>query len=492
MRRIMLLAFVAAVVSGGCGIAGDRPVGYEKRDYVVDPGLRFRPTPLHEIVRNPQMGAQVEFEAMLNRRDESVWQAYYTPFRPGDYKSFSVWPADAAVWDPRGRGRSIATLYLAAGSPEIADLYEIEQYSPIRIRGVVKSNFDSRPWIEVHYVDVMDSPWFTEESLGHLIRGLDGARANTKHAESLLEDALDGPLSPSAEAAAWKALGWMSLVRKKHSDAEKYYARALDAAPGDRQAADGLMRARRKAGAGDWTDEPTSKDDPAPTANWKAMYTELMTEHETNCKALAETHARCAEMAQAMTAERDAAVKAHADCASGAEGVKKQLEEKDAAIKEAGEKTAALEAERDQLKKNAEAGGADMEGARKQIEEKDAALRTANEKVAALEAERDELKKKADAGGADMEGVRKQIEEKDAALKTANEKVAALEAERDELKKRAEAGGDPEGVKKQLEAATSKIAELEQQVKDRDESIRKQREEIDRLTEELKKKEGGD
>jgi uncharacterized coiled-coil protein SlyX len=35
------------------------------------------------------------------------------------------------------------------------------------------------------------------------------------------------------------------------------------------------------------------------------------------------------------------------------------------------------------------------------------------------------------------------------------------------------------------------VGELEQQVKDRDESIKKQREEIDRLTEELKKKEGG-
>ncbi|HZN62943.1 MAG TPA: hypothetical protein VFC90_11115, partial [Planctomycetota bacterium] len=70
--------------------------------------------------------------------------------------------------------------------------------------------------------------------------------------------------------------------------------------------------------------------------------------------------------------------------------------------------------------------------------------------------------------------------------------------ERDELKKRAEAGGDPEGLKKQIEAkdaeiktAQSKAAELEQQVKDRDETIKKQRDEIDKLTEELKKKEGG-
>ena len=90
------------------------------RSFHVDPQLKFRPVALNEIIRNPQQDAGVRFEAMLNRRDESIWQQYYTPFKPGDYKSFSVWPADAAVWDARGRGRSIATLYLAADSPEMA------------------------------------------------------------------------------------------------------------------------------------------------------------------------------------------------------------------------------------------------------------------------------------------------------------------------------------------------------------------------------------
>jgi hypothetical protein len=486
MRRIMLLAVVAAV-SSGCGIAGHRPEGYEKRDFVVDPGVRFVSTPLAEIVRNPQLGAEVEFEAMMNRRDESLWQAYYTPFQPGEYKSFSVWPADAAVWDARGRGRAIASLYMAADSPEIADLYEIEQYAPVRIKGIVKSIFDSRPWIEVYYIDATDFPWFDDESLGNLIRGLDGARANTNHAETLLDNALGGSLSPAGQAAAWKALGWMNLSRNKHGEAETCYTRALDAMPGARQAAEGLLRARRKAPAGDWVDPGASKDDAPRAADWKAMYTALLTEHETSCKPTIESHARCADLAQSMTAERDAAVKAHAEC----EGLKKQVEEKDAALKSSTEKTTAVEAERDELKKQIEGGGAAMEGAKKQLEEKDAALKAANEKAAALESERDELKKKVEGGGADMEGAKKQLEEKDAALKAANEKVTALEAERDELKKRAEAGGDPEGVKKQLETATSKITELEQQVKDRDESIKKQREEIDRLTEELKKKEGG-
>ncbi|HEU4339409.1 MAG TPA: hypothetical protein VFS19_05015 [Planctomycetota bacterium] len=494
MRRFLLVAALAAAgLPVSCGFAGQRPEGFEKRDYHSDPSLKFRPAPLSEIVRNPQRGLEVEFTAMLNRRDESVWQAYYTPFKPGEFKSFSVWPADAAVWDVRGRGRSIPTLYISGDSPEIAELYAMDRYTPIRIRGVVESNFDSRPWIRVHYVEEIDSPWFTDDSLGSLIRGLDAAKANAANAMGLLDNSLSGPLSPAGEAAAYKAQGWIHLGKKNYREAESAYARALDSSPGDRQAMDGLERARRKAAAGPWTDEPASKDDPPPTANWKEMYTGLLTEHETTCKKVMDDHAKCAEMTQALTAERDAAVKAHSECGAGAEGMKKQVEEKDAALKATSEKLATVEGERDAAVKAHADCGAGAEGVKKQLEEKDAALKAATEKVTALETERDELKKKVEAGGTDAEATKKAMEEKDAAIKAANEKVTALETERDELKKKiAEGGGGgDEATKKQLEADKAKIAELEQQVKDRDESIKKQREEIDRLTEELKKKEGG-
>ena len=481
MRRVTLVAALAAGLSAGCGFAGQMPEGFERRDYHVDPSIKFRPMSLSDIVRNPQADAGVEFDAIFNRRDENVWQAYYTPFRKGEFKAFSVWPADAAVWDARGRGRSLPTLFITGDSPAVTALYAIEQYTPVRVRGVVRSAFDSRPWVQVYYIDEIDDPWFTEESLGNLIRGLDAARTNATKAVTLLEEALDGPLSPAGQASAWKALGWIHLGRKEYAEAESCYNRALDAMPRDRQAADGLARARHKAAAGEWPEESTSKDDPPASANWKEMYTQLLTEHETSCKSVVENHAKCGDLIQAMTIARDDAVKAHAECGKGAEGTKKQLEEKDAALKTAGEKITAVEGERDAAVKAHAECGAGAEGMKKQLEEKDAALKAATEK-----------------GGADAAAVQKQVAEKDAALQTATAKVTALEAERDELKKRAEAGGDPEGLKKQIEAkdaeiktAQSKAAELEQQVKDRDETIKKQRDEIDKLTEELKKKEGG-
>ena len=497
-RRLasLVLALSMAGAAVGCGVVTERPEGYEKRDYIVDPSLRFQQVTLNEIVRNPQEGA-FEFDAILNKRDENIWQAYYTPFRPGDFKSFSVWPVDAAVWDANGRGGSIPTLYIATESPQISELYALERYTPVRIRGVVKSNFDSRPWIQVHYVDRIGAPWFTDEALGKLIQGIDEIGKGQARAQSLLDEALDGPLSPAGQAACYKAMGWMHLERKQFSQAHECYLRALDSLPNDPEARDGVWRAKtqkgpapRGAGAVSGTPGPGA----APASDLRGKYEALLAEHESKCAALAGEHARCADLIKSLGDERDAAVKAHADCA----GAKKQVEAKDGEIKGLTERIVALEAERDELKKKGEAGGADSDAMKKAAEAKDAELKALGEKVTALETERDDLKKKVEAGGGDADAMKKAMEAKDAELKTLTEKVAALEAERDELKKKAAegGGGDAEGMKKQIEAKDAeiktlneKVAEAAQQVKDRDETIKKQRDEIDRLTEELKKKE---
>ncbi|HEY3226255.1 MAG TPA: hypothetical protein VGK61_04570 [Planctomycetota bacterium] len=500
-RRIMLLAALAAAgLSASCGAVGGRPEGFERRDYNTDPSLRFQRVSLDEIMRNPQEGP-VEFDAILNRRDESVWQPYYTPFRPGDFKSFSVWPADAAVWETNGRARSIPSLYIANDSPEIGTLYEIERYAPVRIRGVVRSAFDSRPWIQVMYVESIGSPWFNDEALAALIRGLEDVPTNAARAMTRLNDALYGPLSPTGRAAAWKGMGWIHLSRKQYQEADNCYTRALGESPGDRQAADGLRRARGKKEPAAWSAETTAPPEtgaPSSMAELKARYEALAAEHDTKCKALAEEHSKCAELNKVITAERDDLKKKMEAGGADSEVMKKGMEEKDAQIKTLTDKTTALEAERDEMKKKMEAGGADSEASKKMMEEKDAQIKTLTEKATALEAERDELKKKSEAGGADSEAMKKQMEEKDAQVKTLTEKVTALEAERDELKKKAESGGgNVDAMKKEIEekdaqikTLNQKVTEIEQSVKDRDETIKKQREEIEKLTEELKKKEG--
>jgi len=498
---MLVAALAAAGLSSACGAMGARPEGYERRDYVVDPSLRFLRVSLDEVMRNPKEGAAVEFEAMLNRRDESVWQPYYTPFRPSDFKSFSVWPADAAVWETNGRARAIPSLYIANDSPEIATLYSIELYAPVRIRGVVRSAFDSRPWIQVHYVDEIGSPWFNDESLASLIRGLEDVPTNAARAMTRLNDALSGPLSPTGRAAAWKGMGWIHLSRKQYMEADNCYTRALGESPGDRQAADGVKRARAKKDPAPWMSETTAAPEssaPSSMAELKGRYEALASEHETKCKALAEEHSKCAELTKVITAERDELKKKMEAGGADAETAKKAMEEKDAQIKTLTDKVAAVEAERDEMKKKMDAGGADSEAAKKAMEEKDAQVKSLTEKVTALETERDEMKKKMEAGGADSEAAKKAMDEKDAQVKSLTEKVTALETERDDLKKKAEAGGgNTDAMKKEIEekdaqikALTQKVTDAEQVVKDRDEMIKKQREEIEKLTEELKKKEG--
>ena len=103
------------------------------------------------------------------------------------------------------------------------------------------------------------------------------------------------------------------------------------------------------------------------------MYTQLLTEHETSCKSVIENHAKCGDLLMAMTTERDNAVKAHADCGAGAEGAKKQLEEKDAALKAATEKVTTLEAERDEPTKKVAGGGRGAEASKKKRTAKDGA-----------------------------------------------------------------------------------------------------------------------
>jgi len=494
-RRIMLVAALAAAgLSAACGIAGTRPEGFERRDYVVDPSLRFQRVSLDDIMRNPQAETAVEFEAILNRRDESVWQPYYTPFRPGDFRSFSVWPADAAVWETNGRARSIPSLYMASDSPEVSTLGAIQRYAPVRIRGVVRSAFDSRPWIQVHYVEEVGSPWFNDESLAALIRGLEDVPTNSARAMTRLNDALSGPLSPTGRAAAWKGMGWIHLSKKQFMEADDCYTRALGESPGDRQAADGLRRARGKKDPAPWTAETTAPPDtgaPSSMAELKARYEALATEHDTKCKAIAEEHSKCAELTKVLTAERDDLKKKMEAGGADSEVMKKSMEEKDAQVKALTDKVTALEADRDEMKKKMEAGGADSEASKKMMEEKDAQIKTLTEKAAALEADRDDLKKKMEAGGADAEATKKLIADKD-------EKIKALETQCDELKKKAESGGgNVDAMKKEIEekdaqvkALTQKVTDAEQTVKDRDAMIKKQREEIEKLTEELKKKEG--
>jgi hypothetical protein len=218
MRRFTVVAaLTAAGLATGCGIAGERPEGYEKRDYHVDPSIKFRPVSLAEIVRNPQWNAGVEFDAIFNRRDENVWQAYYTPFRAGEYKSFSVWPADAQMWDSRGRGRSIPT-------PRGGDSPEVTGCTRPRDRRSASAaslkSVDSRP--DQVYYPTRSIALVHRRIARQLIRGLDEAGPTRPRDDAARRRDRRRGLAPRATRGG----RWAGSAQREFSDAESCYGRA--------------------------------------------------------------------------------------------------------------------------------------------------------------------------------------------------------------------------------------------------------------------------
>ncbi len=533
VRRVLTLSLLAtAGLTVGCGAFSERPAGYEQRDFKTDPALRFKRIPLAEAHRTATIGFPIEFDGMLNRLDEQYYQPLFTDMKPEDFRNFSAFFPEAAVWDVQGRVKgSVATLFIHRNTPDINALLSADRYTPFRFKGVVRDNAESRAWIEVVGVQRLGAPWFNADSLGLLVNGLDSAAEN-KPADAVrfLNKALQSQLSPAGRAAAYNALGRIAHGLKDYSGAESYYRKALESDPNSEDARDGIYRCSQRM-----EPKPMAAKSAAPAVHAAALGGDPSKMAEAIEKLAAENAALKAK-AEADTFEAQKAIAAESARANQLEAKVKELEassgtaaaaatakaaeleakvkgledaaaaktaETDAKIKgleeaaaKAAETQKALEAERDDLKKKIETAGGDaaktveLEAKIKALEE--AAAKSA-EAQKALEMERDDLKKKLETAGGDaaktaeLEAKIKGLEE--AAAKSAEELKAAT-AERDELKKKLEAGagGDTEAIKKQLAEAEARVAELDQKVKDRDETIKKLREEVDRLTEELKKK----
>lgn len=512
-RFATLFVCAAAWAVTGCGALSERPEGYEKRDYKVDPALRFKSIPLSEIVAKPQVGLAVEFVGLLNRLDENFFQPLYTGFKPEDYRNFSVFTPEAAVWDPQGRSRgSIPTLFIHREVAAISKVVSAEQYAPLKCRAKIIDDAQGRPWIEILDVEAVGNPWFTHDSLSLLINGLGAIKDKPADAVKNLNRALQAPLSPAGRATAYVALAWIAHSLKDYQGAESYYKKAMEIDPGNEDAREGVYRARNRMEPKPLGAAPTMESRPGTTppgpdtaaltaqlakanaeieqlrGQWekdKADWTRSLTA-ETEARRAAEAKMADSEgRLKALEMERDDLKKkletAGGDAAKLAEldGKVKALEmERD----ETRTKLAAAETERDDLKKKLEGAGGDAAKVA-ELEGKVKALETerdeAKTKLAAAETERDDLRKKLEAGGTggDTEALKKQIETKDAEIKTLTEKVAQVE-------KDAAAAAEAK-VKAEYE---TKLAEQEQKIKDRDDVIKSLREEIDRLNEELKKK----
>lgn len=245
MTRVVPAVVLVFLSIAGC--AAERTIS-GRRDFSIDPTLDHKRVALTDLVASPSSykGTDVEFEGMFYRRDETIWNHFYTPFVADDYLSFSAWPVDARVWELSGRLTAVPTLYLRKTSEKMHDLLEVRSYDRIQIRGQVKSDYENRPWIEVHDVKILQREVFTLESLRHLVSGMtEVAEKRPAPAKDRLENAVRGTLSDEARYVAHMALGRLYEESNDFVRAMEHFSRAEGIKDEDPEAHEGYERNRR-------------------------------------------------------------------------------------------------------------------------------------------------------------------------------------------------------------------------------------------------------
>jgi hypothetical protein len=433
-----------------------------RRDFTVDPTISYKKATLPDLVSSPTTykGADVEFEGLFYRKDETIWNHFYTPFTNDNYTSFSVWPLDARVWTLEGRLTAVPTLYMRKNNSYLHDLMETRAYSRVVVTGRVLVDYENRPWIEVHRCAVTQPDIFTTDSLRILVGGLtDAAEKRPATAKEKLEQAIEMPLSPEARYVAHMTLGRLYEESNDFVQAANNYDRAEDVRPGDRAAMEGGDRNRKLEERRRQIEDGKEPEDKAPGGQFGSSET---MPGGTDWRRRAETaESESAMLRQKVSAlEKEiAALKSAPSTGGDSEAVKKLTAERDQLKKDldaANAERTSLTAERDQLKK-------DLETASKSGDEAKAAMAKDLEAARAKQAETEKALE--DAKKAASDGAAREMELKN--------QVSKLETERDELKKKVESGGDTAAVK----------AEYEKRIKVKDDLILSLREEIRKLTE---------
>ncbi len=312
LRGASWLVTVAALAGCASGGAVDFAMGH--RDYSVDPSARYQRFDFGRLVQTPQQGLECAFTAMFDRHDEKIWQPFYTSFSPEDFVSFSAWPPNARVWEIKGRQSSVPTLFFRKTGPHLDQLMHVQRYQLVELRGVVRSTFEGRPWIEVYYVlPITGGPIYSDRAVRHLFAGMTDAEANPASAIKNIDMAIaTGELPDPALAGAYAKLGDIYSKRAEKNPAEwerarDNYEQALEYGPMDKAAREGYdhasmqaelyqrkleeqeaaraaaeaARAEREAGReAEATPEPTPEPSPEPTPEPEPEPTPMPPEEE--------------------------------------------------------------------------------------------------------------------------------------------------------------------------------------------------------------------
>jgi tetratricopeptide (TPR) repeat protein len=200
------------------------------RNFKIDPDRPYKYVDLRDVQESPSSFkfAYVQFQAIMNKKDAKIFVTLYGTFRQEDYMSFSAWPADAAIWEEDQWVKSVPTLYMRKDNEGLQTLIDAERYALVQIKGRVANDFEQLPFIEVHYIEVVDPFAYSEETLADL-RGAMAALSDKKPAQTIerLERALEGPLHGRARAMAHFQLGKLYEERGDFDKAAMHFEAVL-------------------------------------------------------------------------------------------------------------------------------------------------------------------------------------------------------------------------------------------------------------------------
>jgi hypothetical protein len=218
------------------------------RDFTIDPDKNYKHVDLAEVMARPSSYklADVRFQAIINRRNESVFLPLYTTFRQEDYISFSAWPAEARLWESSERLKSLPTLFMRKDNPSLQNLIDSGRFALVDVRARVMGDYEQVAWIEVYYVDEIIPVLYTEQSLMDYKDGMEAAATNRPAvAISKLEAAVKAPLAPRIRVQVRLTLGKLYEARGDFEHAAFHYDAILTEDEKNQAAWDGWERCEK-------------------------------------------------------------------------------------------------------------------------------------------------------------------------------------------------------------------------------------------------------
>jgi tetratricopeptide (TPR) repeat protein len=209
---------------------GERIVDQSSRDFTIDPDRHYKNVDLAEIMAHPSSYklADVHFQAIINRRNESIFLPMYATFRQEDYISFSAWPAEAHLWEASDRVRSLPTMFMRKDNPSLQNLIDSDRFALVDIRARVMGDYEQIAWIEVFYLDEVSPLLYTDQSLVDYKAGMDAVAQNRPaQAIAKLEAAVKSPLAPRVRVYTRLTLGKLYEARGDYEHAAYHYDAVL-------------------------------------------------------------------------------------------------------------------------------------------------------------------------------------------------------------------------------------------------------------------------